>query len=425
MREFHVSRGARDRYGLSDALFGLHGGVLVADVAGARRLAAGMNEARATGRVQGAPTITAGDIFALGVIHEICHHVVAQYDARVRPGAIGTAAAELDSELGEGRVRRVVDTFATEFPTGDPDARPHGAGADRRERRDDSHAAAVEELLLLALTNSNPAAEPLRELFDDTPLATTTDYPIVLARLEAILDAGPPVEPGGQPLVAMLRAPMLASPTSLAGQLRYIRERWPGLLGGVAGLLDRLLTGLDVITEEERALHFRFGGGGGPGPAEAPTLSGLDTEPERFSSDSAWMPRVVLLAKSTYVWLDQLSRSYGRDIRTLDAIPDEELDTLAARGITGLWLIGLWQRSAASQRIKQLRGNLDAVASAYSLDEYRIADDLGGEDAYANLRGRAWSRGIRLASDMVPNHMGIDSRWVVEHPDWFISLAEP
>ena len=23
---------------------------------------------------------------------------------------------------------------------------------------------------------------------------------------------------------------------------------------------------------------------------------------------------------------------------------------------------------------------------------------------------------------MVPNHMGIDSRWVIEHPDWFLSL---
>ena len=26
---------------------------------------------------------------------------------------------------------------------------------------------------------------------------------------------------------------------------------------------------------------------------------------------------------------------------------------------------------------------------------------------------------------MVPNHMGIDSRWVIEHPDWFLSLPEP
>jgi glycosidase len=132
------------------------------------------------------------------------------------------------------------------------------------------------------------------------------------------------------------------------------------------------------------------------------------------------MPEAVLLAKSTYVWLDQLSRQFGRPIRTLDAVPDEELDRIAAAGFTGLWLIGLWERSHASQRIKQLRGNPEAVASAYSLMDYRIADDLGGEPAWASLRDRAWARGIRLASDMVPNHMGIDSRWVMDHPDWFI-----
>jgi hypothetical protein len=60
-----------------------------------------------------------------------------------------------------------------------------------------------------------------------------------------------------------------------------------------------------------------------------PSFRGLADEPERFSIDSAWMPRLVLIAKSTYVWLDQLSRQFGRDIRTLDAVPDEALDTLA------------------------------------------------------------------------------------------------
>src|SRR3954452_20781282 len=71
-----------------------------------------------------------------------------------------------------------------------------------------------------------------------------------------------------------------------------------------------------------------------------------------------------------------------------------------------------------------MRGNPEAVASAYSLMDYRIAEDLGGDQAYGNLRDRAWSRGIRLASDMVPNHMGIDSRWVVEHPDWFMQRSD-
>ena len=67
-------------------------------------------------------------------------------------------------------------------------------------------------------------------------------------------------------------------------------------------------------------------------------------------------------------------------------------------------------------------GEADAVASAYSLYSYDIAEDLGGWDALENLRWRAWQRGIRLSADMVPNHMGIDSTWVIEHPDWFLSL---
>jgi hypothetical protein len=96
----------------------------------------------------------------------------------------------------------------------------------------------------------------------------------------------------------------------------------------------------------------------------------------------AWMPTAVLIAKSTYVWLAQMSRQYGRRIRRLDEIPDEELATLAHRGLNSLWLIGVWERSRASKTIKQLCGNTDAVASAYSLFDYAIAEDLGGEAAY-------------------------------------------
>jgi glycosidase len=136
------------------------------------------------------------------------------------------------------------------------------------------------------------------------------------------------------------------------------------------------------------------------------------------------MPTTVLIAKSTYVWLEQLSRFYGRHIYRLDQIPDEELGRLAGHGINSLWLIGVWERSSASQTIKQLCGNQDAVASAYSLYGYDIAHDLGGEAAYGNLRDRAYAHGVRLASDMVPNHMGIDSSWVVEHPEWFMSRPD-
>ena len=260
-------------------------------------------------------------------------------------------------------------------------------------------------------------------------LGEGTRYEDAIAGLEDVFAEGEPLDVGDgtqASLVELLRAPARNAPTSLAGQLRYIRDHWGRLLGPeLDALIGRLDIAIGILAEEEHALHQRFGGPSDGREVHAPSFRGLGDEPERFSVDSAWMPRLVLMAKSTYVWLDQLSRQFSRDIRTLDAMPDEALDTLASWGVTGLWLIGLWERSAASERIKRMRGNVDAVASAYSLDDYRIAEDLGGEGAYANLRDRAWDRGIRLASDMVPNHMGIDSRWVIDHPEWFLSLPRP
>ena len=133
------------------------------------------------------------------------------------------------------------------------------------------------------------------------------------------------------------------------------------------------------------------------------------------------MPSLVLMAKNTYVWLDQLSKTYRRPIDRLDQIPDEELDQLARWGFTGLWLIGLWERSPASQRIKQLCGNPDAVASAYSLYDYQIAGDLGGEAALPEPEGaRLAARHPAGQRHGARTTSGIDSRWVIEHPDWFI-----
>ena len=411
MREIHVRREARDRYQIDRPLIGAEGDLVTADLAGIRRLAARMNDVRPIG-----PSVQAGEIGALGLIHEIGHLLIARYEADRRPGAMADALADLDRVLGPD-ADRLLDRFGEAFPGAGPAPEP-------RILR-------LEELLLTRVANENPATGPLVELIDDRVLERGLPYHRAITGLEQTFAAGPPLDGDGLSLVELIRLPARRAPTSLAGQLRFIQAAWGLLLGeSLEALINRLDLAIGVLAEEERALHLRVGGGGtggwlGGGRAEAPTFVGAADEPEAFSSDSAWMPRVVLIAKSTYVWLDQLSRTYGREIRTLDAIPDEELDALAGWGVTGLWLIGLWQRSSASERIKRMRGNAEAVASAYSLDDYRIAADLGGEAAHANLRDRAWARGIRLASDMVPNHMGIDSRWVIEHPEWFLSLAEP
>ncbi len=138
------------------------------------------------------------------------------------------------------------------------------------------------------------------------------------------------------------------------------------------------------------------------------------------STEHNWKQNLVLIAKSTFVWLYQLSEKYHKPIKHLDQIPIEELESLRSFGVNGLWLIGIWERSPASKIIKELYGKKNAIASAYSIYDYRITNDLGGEDAYLKLKTKTNNAGLKLGCDMVPNHTGIDSSWVIDHPDWFI-----
>jgi glycosidase len=148
-------------------------------------------------------------------------------------------------------------------------------------------------------------------------------------------------------------------------------------------------------------------------------------EPPRFGSDAPWMGEVVIQAKHLLVWLAQLSQRYGAPIRRLDEIPDEELHLLAQRGVSALWPIGIWRRSAASRAMNMNAGDADAEGSAYAVAEYVVDEQLGGDAALAALRTRAGAVGIRIVTDMVPNHVAIDGRWVNERPELLLSSAHP
>ena len=430
--EFHVARAARQRYEFDETLFGLTGNVVFADYAAARRFAQQMNAQRDLARDPSA-AVRAGDLNAMGLVDEILHFVVGMYRAQRNPQAMAGALAALDERLTAQVVQQTLEAFVTDFPNvavyrSEQNATDWLSGTTKGMS---NREVALEELLMLWLANGNPAFSPYGELFDDRALEDGSAYLAVVRGLESYFKTQPTFGPDNDDLITLLRRPAIAASGSLTEQLRWIREQW-GFVAARFG--DRLVISLDVLNEEERANWMRFhtthGGAADAGETDTAALhgfeseSGSEPETERFSRDLDWMPRVVLIAKSTYVWLDQLSRAYGRPIWRLDQVPDEELDRLARAGFTGLWLIGLWERSQASRTIKQMRGNPEAVASAYSLMDYSIADDLGGDEAYRNLRDRAWSRGLRLASDMVPNHMGVDSRWVVEHPDWFMARPD-
>jgi len=412
--EFHISREARDFYQFDETLFSLSGNVIFANFHATRVFARKMNTKRDLISFP-EQAVKAGQLNAMGLIDEILHYVVGLYREQRNPDAMRQALDWLYERLGQEVVDAALYRFADEFP---PIAVYRGetsleAYLEGQTSGVENRQIVLEEMLLLWLANANPAFAPFLELFDDATLEKKTVYPRIITSLHQFFDSQPTFGPEDQNLIDMLRSPALAVPHSLSGQLEYIRTRWSYLLGGY---LYRLLSSLDLISEEEKMIFL------GPGPSVVYDFAGLELEIERFSQDRDWMPRLVLIAKNTHVWLDQLSKKYQYPMTRLDQIPDEELEILARRGFTGLWLIGLWERSLASQEIKQRCGNPDAVASAYSLFDYQIAADLGGEAALQNLRDRAWARGIRLASDMVPNHVGIYSKWLIEHPDWFISL---
>ncbi len=431
--EFHIARKARERYQFAESLFSYNGNVILASIGACREFAHRMNQVR---DVEKHPeqAVHAGQLFAMGLIDEASHVLMAGYRKQFDPQVMTSALDWFGAQVGTDNLDKMLLAFVEQFP-GQSIMRGQETPAQwlARETAGTPHrAAALEELLLLWSANRNQAFKPFEELFDDRPLAEKTVYRQVTAQMPEYFATRPLVPlPGAKSmsLLDLLRAPALRSPRSLSDQLEIIRQLWKPLLG--ESLERFLLMAAEVLREEELAIWAQFNPPGTrrgpqqwPSPAGSPQVPSFDNlahEYERFSPDMAWMPGAVLIAKSTYVWLAQLSRKYGRHIGRLDEIPDEDLATLAARGINSLWLIGVWERSRASKTIKLLCGNRDAVASAYSLFDYRIADDLGGEAAYIKLRDRAYHHGVRLASDMVPNHMGIDSPWVIEHPEWFMS----
>jgi len=416
-QDFPVSRPAWHQFGLAE----IERETRNDEVQAAHRLADRLNAEKAFHR-PGVKAASAGELLAMGLLSRAFRLIAWRYCLEFAPGVLSQALLRVRKESGA----TVLETATLAFTKAFPPITVH-----RGEVVEESFLAMQQglatgretvtvESILLAITNENPALTGYRDLHSDVPLRGEAAYASFLATVEAFFEEQPPVPGAGKSLFKTLRAPIHASPDDLEGQLEFIRERWAALLP--PALLQRLLLARGVLREERQ---FR---GHGPGPVEALRFSPGDeayAEPEAFSPDKDWMPNVVLLAKQTYVWLGQLSAKYQRPIDRLDQVPTEELALLASWGITGLWLIGLWERSSVSRDIKRRMGNPEAEASAYSLYDYTIAADLGGEAAYRDLSARAWSQGIRLASDMVPNHVGIYSKWVVEHPNWFIQLDQP
>ena len=140
--------------------------------------------------------------------------------------------------------------------------------------------------------------------------------------------------------------------------------------------------------------------------------------------------RPLLYEINTHVWLVALSRRYGKTM-TLNTVPDEALDEIAAMGFNGVWMMGAWQRSPAALRsalnyVHEYQPALpdmtrdDVTGSPYAIYDYKIDSEMGGRRGMASLRERLAQRDLSLMLDFVPNHMATDSPWIGASPSFFV-----
>ena len=94
------------------------------------------------------------------------------------------------------------------------------------------------------------------------------------------------------------------------------------------------------------------------------------------------------------VWLTELSRKLGRHA-TLDDIPDDELDHLAALGFDWIWFLSVWQTGMAGQQISRSNpdwrrefqetlpdlAEKDIAGSGFAITGYTVPANLGGDAA--------------------------------------------
>src|SRR5262245_31796861 len=97
---------------------------------------------------------------------------------------------------------------------------------------------------------------------------------------------------------------------------------------------------------------------------------------------------------NTRVWLTELSRTLGLPA-TLDDIPDDALDRLAALGFDWIWFLSVWRTGTAAQAVSRsnrewrhefeqtlpdLREE-DIAGSGFAISGYTAHPSLGGDAA--------------------------------------------
>ncbi len=145
------------------------------------------------------------------------------------------------------------------------------------------------------------------------------------------------------------------------------------------------------------------------------------------------MNHPLLYEINTRCWLAELSEKHGGEI-SLANIPETEFTSWEKFGFTHIWLMGVWttgpKSRAESLRHQDLLAQFDHIlpgwkkddvsGSPYSIADYHVPKNLGGESGLEKFRKQLHAHGMKLILDFVPNHLGLDHPWLSTHPELFV-----
>src|SRR5579875_2866005 len=107
MFEFHISREARDLYQVKEVLFSFNGNAVFANPAASRSLAHRMTVVRGAEK-DPARQVNPGALFAMGLIDEAAHAMMAYYRETVAPGVMDEALAWSSERVGPEELDRLL-----------------------------------------------------------------------------------------------------------------------------------------------------------------------------------------------------------------------------------------------------------------------------------------------------------------------------
>ncbi len=216
MYEFHVSRLSREKYEFDRSMFQFDGNVIIADFLAARQFSQKINQKRDLVLFPEF-AVNAGDINAIGLIDEIFHYILSLYRRNIDPEIFQDAYTTLAETYGEKALAIVLLGFVKEFP---PISVYQGEISPEEYLQTETKGKpnkeiALEEMLMLWITNRNPAVSGFSELFDDGQMQKSTDYRQIIQTMKEFFAGKPRFGPDDQDIYTMLRSPALEEPYSL------------------------------------------------------------------------------------------------------------------------------------------------------------------------------------------------------------------